>query len=244
MVIDVPLQQVPPELIDPHYDDRHTIAELMHRPDQIMPSYPIIKLGQLANKAAFSQELNLACLGAEENEFQLPIPFEVDYAKERARYLLPDALGQFAEAVIAIAAHEHSAYPLGRPEGSSTIKSEAYLTVDQTNVLAGRAQRPGNAGQRLAHRDGKRGQWAHIYVIRDSDPTTEFFPISDSSMYARRESRVYTPVRVTARMAAAADRAAPYQIGFANNTTLHRPSIFTESSRPTFLRMTYLHRTA
>ena len=211
--LEIPIHSVAQELVDPYYSAR---LELRRR----APSLPVIMLGRLTNRLAFSQPLNRrhqSCMWPRGIHADLGI--EHDDENGIVTYAFPEALNQFEEAITLIAGHEHSAYPDATYE-SVTIESRQSVVEADTSQIQNEE----------FHRDALRGEWRHIYVVGDKQPT-EFITFDDQTneqFYDNGESDdVIT--------------ADPYQVVYANSTTFHRSPKFIETSWRTFLRVTYIH---
>ena len=223
-VIAIPRQNIDPSLIDPHYGERFEITTT-----QRAPSYPALPIGQLAKTATFSAPLQLspniselgwsapkAGYGGEETQ--------LDIREEDGDlvYEIPDALGQFDEAIKKIAAHEHAAYP-------NAARSAVYLTIRQSLVWAGVSQ----ISTPEFHRDTPLSIWSHVYTVSDTDPT--LFMSSDEAIADRQLNKV------PAANSNMVMTPKPYEIVFANGTTFHSSPELKEDSLRTFLRIIYEH---
>lgn len=211
--LEIPLQAVAPELIDPAYENRHELTD-------IAPSLPVMNLGRLTDLDSFSGRFDQGGRGAE----WLPTGHDIDelhidYGDAAVRYEFPSHLAQFSEAIGLIAAHEHGAYP-------DAIYERVTIEAQQSQVARHKTQRGSEV-----HRDGGRGAWQHVYLVSDQYPT-EFF-VSEK---LTSDWRTYT--RLLLRSTVSAE---PYEVVYANRTTFHRSPRVPEDCVRTFLRATYVH---
>jgi hypothetical protein len=220
-ILEIPLGPVAPELVDPYYGQRRELAILA-------PSLPVIMLGRLADQAAFSRQFagddqaSGEWYPGETEESNARDGLNIVITANKAIYSFNDSLAQFAEAIRMIAAHEHSAFP-------NAVYSKVLIDGDQSPAQPGTTQRiPG------IHRDSSAGDWRHIYLVSDRQPTEFYiFPEETHMSELSRSTEGNPATRIEA--------AQPYELVFANGTTFHQSPRLSQETRRTFLRVAYVY---
>jgi hypothetical protein len=215
--LEVPIPESPIG-VDAVYDDRHQLIEKMRDGGPLISARPVI-IGKLANRATFADCQRLPGQMAS-------IGFE--YNQGTVRYDLANQFAPLIEAIRAVATYEHSMYPQ-----AAYLENAVTLTLDQRDVVAGRAQRGDPDGG--AHRDGGGYAWLHFYVVSDAYPT-EFFEVSDPGIEGYYSGN-------TLETSELGEPFVPqeYEIACANTTALHRSPVIEEGGKRTFLRIVYEH---